>query len=274
MSDKLGKDAPLTEDERGDASPLPPAPQDTALLKPGCWVPSLNCEPRRAGRAVDMLLLHYTATPTVDYALELLTTKEGGVSSHYLIDGEGEILQLVAEGERAWHAGEASWGGETDINSCSIGIEIQNQGAALARVPDYGKAQMQAVLALSKDIVTRHNIAPGRVLAHSDVAPHRKQDPGAHFDWGMLAAHGVGLVVAPTIAADGVAALLSADEVAGLQAELSEIGYGLEISGEMDERTRLVITAFQRHYRPALVDGIADRSTVEAIGLLRRAIKA
>lgn len=257
-----------------EGSVLPENPRECVLVKEGDWIASPNFNERRDGACADLLLLHYTATPTNDYALELLTSPAAGVSSHYLVDGEGRIIQMVSEAKRAWHAGEAEWAGNKDINSCSIGIEIQNQGYALARPPAYGRAQMAAVVRLCEDIVARHKIAPSRVLAHSDVAPHRKQDPGAHFDWGMLAAHGVGLVVSPTAAADGAAVPLSADEVAGLQAELFEIGYGLEISGEMDERTRLVITAFQRHYRPALVDGIADRSTVEAIGLLRRAIKA
>lgn len=249
-------------------------PRDTPLLKEGCWVPSCNYEPRRDGRAVDLLLLHYTATPTNDYALELLTTKEGGVSSHYLIDGEGNILQLVAEEHRAWHAGQAVWAGESDINSCSIGIEIQNQGAALARVPAYGRAQMGAVLALCKDIVTRHNIVPSRVLAHSDVAPLRKQDPGAHFDWGLLAAQGVGLVVSPGRPADGVLALEGPSDILGLQRQLARIGYGVCETGNLDELTVAVITAFQRHYRPELVDGIADHSTVEAVSLLLEAIEA
>ncbi|GJM03977.1 MAG: N-acetylmuramoyl-L-alanine amidase [Rhodomicrobium sp.] len=250
------------------------APQGSVLVGPGCWVPSCNFEPRKNDGKIDLLLLHYTATPTNDYALELLTTKAGGVSSHYLIDGEGCILQLVSEEQRAWHAGEASWAGERDINSCSIGIEIQNQGAALARVPEYGRAQMQAVLALCKDITTRYNIAPSRVLAHSDVAPLRKQDPGAHFNWELLAQHGVGIVVSPHCEPDGVLAIKTADELLSLQSDLAAIGYGATTSGEMDPLTVAVITAFQRHYRPALVDGVADRSTVEAISLLLEAIEA
>ncbi len=250
-------------------------PDDTSLLDPENWVPSPNFGPRAEGSAIDMLLLHYTATPTTAYALELLTSREAGVSSHYLIDGEGRIFQLVAEQYRAWHAGEAVWAGHSDINSCSIGIEIQNQGAALANVPAYGKAQMKAVVALCKDIVRRHDITPHRVLGHSDVAPHRKQDPGAHFDWKRLASEGVGLWFDQAGAGDegDVFLLRDLDEIKGLQEKLCQIGYGLDITGEFDERTQLVVTAFQRHYRPCLVNGVVDRQTADLIDLLLAKIK-
>ncbi len=269
-----------------DVSQLP-VPADTALLRPGDWVPSVNFNERRAtvnlcgpGSAqpacvkIDMLLLHYTATPTNDYALELLTTAEGGVSSHYLVDGRGRIIQMVAETHRAWHAGVAEWAGETDINSCSIGIEIQNQGAALERVPPYGEMQMAAVTELCVDIVKRHKIKPHRVLGHSDVAPHRKQDPGAHFDWSRLAEQGVGHWLSPTELNEFE--VLSLDEAAlgDLQRKLVAIGYGLEVTGDYDQRTALVITAFQRHYRPCRVDGQLDQQTIELIDQLLDKIKA
>ena len=253
----------------------PCMPNDTSLLAPEFWVPSPNFGERAEGCAIDMLLLHYTATPTNAYALELLTSPEAGVSSHYLIDGEGRIFQMVAEQHRAWHAGEAVWAGQSDINSCSIGIEIQNQGAALAKVPAYGKAQMQAVVALCKDIVLRHNIAQHRVLGHSDVAPHRKQDPGAHFDWQQLAREGVGLWFDQISTDEQLPLELNnPDEIKGLQEKLCKIGYGLEITGEFDERTHLVVTAFQRHYRPSLVNGVLDRQTADLIDLLLAKIKA
>jgi len=249
-------------------------PNDTDLLKAECWVPSPNFEKRLNNRSVDMLLLHYTATPTNAYALELLTSRVAKVSSHYLIDGEGEIFQLVGEKYRAWHAGDAFWAGECDINSCSIGIEIQNQGAALVRVPAYGRRQMRAVIALCKDIVQRHNIAPSRVLAHSDVAPHRKQDPGAHFDWKSLANEGVGLWV--ELEQGGIPSLNELDEkgIGLVQQKLSEIGYGLDMNGVFDERTGLVVSAFQRHFRQGFVSGILDDETVALIDLLHDQIKA
>ena len=232
--------------EEIDVSSLP-VPTDTALLKEGDWVPSVNFNERRptvdlcgAGDGqnptvkIDLLLLHYTATPTNDYALQLLTTPEGGVSSHYLIDGQGRIIQMVAEKHRAWHAGEAEWAGEADINSCSIGIEIQNQGAALERVPAYGVAQMAAVTELCADIVKRHKISPNRVLGHSDVAPHRKQDPGAHFDWARLAKRGIGLWLDPDDFTDNKCPDLQEASLMDLQKKFVAIGYGLEITGELD----------------------------------------
>ncbi len=247
---------------------------DSQLVNKGDFIASPNCEARRDGRVVDLLLLHYTATPTNDYALELLTSPEAGVSSHYLIDGEGRVLQLVKEAERAWHAGEAVWAGETDINSCSIGIEIQNQGAALPRLPDYGRRQMQAVIALCRDILSRHDIPPSRVLGHSDVAPHRKQDPGAHFNWRLLAENGIGLWVEAPEMAPGPAVVVEGEVLRSMQHCLQDIGYGLEISGKMDERTKLVVAAFQRRYRPRSIDGVIDAQTGHLIECLHRLIKA
>lgn len=274
-----------------DVSSLP-VPTDTALLKDGDWVPSVNFNERRptvdlCGTEamqsgfelsptvkIDLLLLHYTATPTNDYALQLLTTPEGGVSSHYLVDGRGRIIQMVAEKHRAWHAGEAEWAGETDINSCSIGIEIQNQGYALQRVPSYGEAQMVAVTELCADIVKRHKIKPHRVLGHSDVAPHRKQDPGAHFDWARLAKKGVGFWLGSDDVVDNKCPDLEEALLIELQRKFVAIGYGIEITGELDQRTVQVITAFQRHYRTSKVDGMLDLQTIDHVDQLLGMIKA
>ena len=253
---------------------LPRFPNECALVAPEDWLPSCNFEPRNNDGTIDLLLLHYTATSTTEHALELLTTKEGGVSSHYLIDEDGRILQLVAERERAWHAGEAVWDGEVDVNSCSIGIEIQNQGAALAVLPPYGARQMAAVVALCQDIVARHNIPAHRVLGHSDVAPHRKQDPGAHFDWARLARAGVGLWVEADGFAPGPCLALSYAEMKGFQEKLQTFGYGLQVTGEHDERCRLVVTALQRHFRPERVDGEIDEHTLKVLDLLLCKMKA
>lgn len=263
-----------------EGSVLPENPRECALVKEGDWIASPNFNERRDGACADLLLLHYTATPTNDYALELLTSPAAGVSSHYLVDGEGRIIQMVSEAKRAWHAGEAEWAGNKDINSCSIGIEIQNQGYALARPPAYGRAQMAAVVRLCEDIVARHKIAPSRVLAHSDVAPHRKQDPGAHFNWRQLFEAGVGIwIEPPAIDPSPVEAgyegaemlepaVASVAEIAAMQEKLAQIGYGIEINGELDQRTLVVVTAFQRHFRPALVSGVPDWQTLAVMDLL------
>ncbi len=226
------------------------------------WCPSPNHEPRRHGRRPDLLLLHYTGMDSSDAALDWLTRPEARVSSHYLVDEDGRIVQMVAEAERAWHAGVSHWAGEDDINSCSIGIEIHNPGHVLGYV-GFPEPQMAAVEALCRDIVGRNAIPPERVLAHSDVAPARKADPGEKFDWARLARAGVGLWVEPA-PDEGDAGLGPGEEgeaVRALQERLKAIGYGLETSGVYDRPTQDAVTAFQRHWRPARVDGRLDRST-------------
>lgn len=227
-------------------------------------VPSPNHEPRRA--AIDILLLHYTGMASTAAAVERLCSTEAQVSSHYLVREDGRIVQLVAEVRRAFHAGVSSWEGTTDINSRSIGIEIANAGHDFGS-PPFPDAQIAAVIALARDIVSRHAIRADRVLAHSDVAPGRKRDPGEDFPWPRLAAAGIGLWVAPRPIVAG-AALSQGDtggEVHALQGALARYGYGIAVTGTFDEATRDVVAAFQRHFRPAQIDGIADRSTVATL---------
>jgi len=228
--------------------------------------PSPNRETRRGGVAPDMLILHYTGMADTAAALAWLCTPDSKVSCHYLVLEDGRCLQLVPEAERAWHAGLSSWQGERDINSCSIGIEIANQGHDFG-YPDFPEPQMAALEALCRDIVARRDIAPARVLAHSDVAPLRKADPGEKFDWARLARAGVGLHTAPEPLREGEA-LGPGDEgekVAALQHDLARMGYRLGQSGCFAEETRAVVTAFQRHFRPERVDGIADFSTLATL---------
>jgi N-acetylmuramoyl-L-alanine amidase len=226
------------------------------IVSPLCHhiVKSANEEPRRSGRAVDMLILHYTGMASAEAARDLLVSAESGVSCHYLIDEQGIITQMVGEEMRAWHAGVSVWQGETDTNSRSIGIEIQNPGHALG-YRDFPDEQMRAVVALCRDILNRHAIPPRNVLAHSDVAPGRKIDPGERFAWDLLAQEGIGHWVAP---ADPDPAPLTAGALAAYQSLLQNYGYGLDVTAVMDEQTRKVTDAFQRHFRQALVNGIPD----------------
>ena len=217
-----------------------------------------NVEPRRNGRAVDMLLLHYTGMASAHAARDLLCSAQSGVSCHYLVDEDGAITQMVSEDLRAWHAGVSCWKGETDTNSRSIGIEIQNPGHALG-YRDFPGRQMRAVIALCRDILSRHAIPPAHVLAHSDVAPGRKIDPGERFDWAFLHREGIGHWVPP---AQPDTAPLSADELRQFQRLLKAYGYAIGETGEWDEATRKVTDAFQRHFRPALVSGVPDRSAL------------
>ena len=232
--------------------------------------PSPNHDERHGG-APDMIVLHYTGMPSGEAALERLCAPDSKVSAHYVVFEDGRIVQCVPEDRRAWHAGLSSWCGETDINSRSIGIEIVNPGHEFG-YRDFPLRQVAAVISLCKSIVTRRGpIRPERVLAHSDVAPGRKQDPGERFPWPLLYESGIGHWVRPAALNVEGPTLRIGDEgepVLQLQQLFASYGYGIEASGRYDERTRDVVTAFQRHFRPARVDGIADASTVRTLRAL------
>ena len=224
--------------------------------------------------ALDMVLLHYTGMASVQAALERLCDPQAEVSAHYLVHEDGRIVQMVPEARRAWHAGRAFWAGESDINSRSIGIEIVNPGHEYGYV-DFPDAQIDAVTALCLDIVERHGIAPERVLAHSDVAPGRKVDPGERFPWARLAASGVGHWVEPAPVVSGRFFQQGAigQPVEALQTMLALYGYGVDVNGVYDEKTTQVIEAFQRHFRPERVDGVADASTITTLHQLLSLLK-
>jgi len=226
----------------------------------------------RVGGDPNIILLHYTGMETAEAALERLCDIEAKVSSHYLVHEDGRIFQLVPEARRAHHAGVSSWAGETDINSRSIGIEIVNPGHD-GGYPDFPMRQIAAVITLCRGIVARRAIPRERVLAHSDVAPSRKRDPGEKFPWRLLAESGVGLWVPPAPITDWLSLVPGdhGDNVKELQKALADYGYGVPVSGEFDAVTKDVVTAFQRHFRPAQVDGLADTSTRET---LRQLIEA
>jgi len=216
-----------------------------------------------------MLILHYTGMESEAAALARLREPQAQVSAHYVVSEAGEIIQMVAESARAWHAGKSCWQGKRDINSASIGIEIVNQGP-LGNFPDYPACQIKAVVELCQDILTRHNIAPRLILAHSDIAPARKEDPGEKFPWGVLAAAGIGHYVAPVPLVAGVAFTLGGQgaDIASYQQNLADYGYEIAVNGLFDEETRCVTKSFQRHFRPSQVDGIADVSTRQTLQLL------
>ena len=234
---------------------------------------SPNINERRGNKPISILLLHYTGMESAEKACDWLCREESQVSCHYLVDEQGGIVQMVDEGKRAWHAGVSNWHGDEDINSASVGIEIHNTGHGLGYQPFPAK-QMQAVVELSKDIVARNKIEPRNVLAHSDVAPGRKVDPGEKFDWGYLFECGVGHWVEPEEISGG--SFLqegdAGDPVLAFQTLLKFYGYGLETSGTFDKQTRAVVEAFQRHFRQARVDGIADASTVATLHSLLRSL--
>ncbi|NIX76413.1 N-acetylmuramoyl-L-alanine amidase [Microvirga terricola] len=228
--------------------------------------PSPNHGERKNGQRPNMVVLHYTGMPDEGEALQWLCNPVSQVSAHYFVFSDGRVLQLVPESRRAWHAGASSWEGETDINSCSIGIEIANAGHP-GGLPAYPDVQMQSVIALTKDIVTRWRIPATRVLGHSDVAPGRKVDPGEVFPWGRLHEAGIGHWVPAAPMSDG-RFFSRGDEgmpIEALQAMLAMYGYGVKITGVFDEITEKVVSAFQRHFRPERVDGVADASTITTL---------
>jgi len=186
--------------------------------------PSPNHGPRRAAQ-VDMLVLHYTAIDG-PASLARLCDPAAEVSAHYLIEEDGTIFALVAESERAWHAGLSSWQGGHDVNSRSVGIELVNSGSA-----PFSEPQIDALLALGRDILSRHPIPPENVVGHSDVAPTRKRDPGPLFPWARLAAAGIGRWPFPDPADLPEPAVLAA--------------YGYDVTD-----LPAAIHAFRMHFRP------------------------
>eukprot|EP01035_Chromulina_nebulosa_P006812 gene6812-9198_t len=202
-------------------------------------------------------------------AITRLCTAGTDVSAHYIVLEDGRIVQCVPEAKRAWHAGLGTWAGETDINSCSIGIEIINRGHDWG-YPDFPRRQIAAVIALCRGIMLRHGLPAARVLGHSDVAPARKKDPGEKFPWHSLANSGVGhwVLPAPVVRGETIKFGAEGDDVLALQHALARYGYGIEATAKYDTQTMEVVTAFQRHFRPERVDGVTDHSTLVTLQTL------
>lgn len=195
--------------------------------------PSPNFGLRRGGVRPDMIVVHYTAMATSEAALERLCDTQAEVSAHYLICGHGRVWQLVEEGARAWHAGAGQWGDVTDVNSRSIGIELANTGAH-----PFSEPQMAALEGVMAGIMARWDIAPARVIAHSDMAPARKDDPGPCFDWRRLARQG--LSIWPKLGAGGEATAAQFARDAG------RFGY-IRAEGVSDAD---ILRAFRLRFRP------------------------
>ncbi|HXC53750.1 MAG TPA: N-acetylmuramoyl-L-alanine amidase [Rhizomicrobium sp.] len=217
--------------------------------------PSPNHDARPEGAAIDMLVLHYTGMRTADEALARLCDPAAKVSAHYTIGRDGRIFAHVPEERRAWHAGVSHWAGEKNVNGRSIGIELVNPGHEFGYVP-FAQAQIAALMDLAQAILKRHPIPPARVLGHSDVAPARKQDPGELFPWAQLAEFGIGVWPEPPPRGVGEAP----------PTDLARYGYG--VHPYTDVPLDAVVTAFQRHFRPAAVNGIWDGECASALAAL------
>nr|WP_233256083.1 N-acetylmuramoyl-L-alanine amidase [Falsiroseomonas bella] len=216
-------------------------------------LPSPNHDERPAGTPVDTLILHYTGMRSGEEAIARLRDPAAKVSSHYVVEEDGAVFRLVPEDRRAFHAGVSHWRGNAALNGRSIGIEIVNPGHEWGYRP-FPALQMAAVCELCLAILTRHPIPARNVVAHSDVAPDRKEDPGEFFDWQGLAANGVGLWPERDGAPGGDALTL-----------LGSIGYRTDLPPDV------LIRAFQRHWRPQRVDGIADAGTLARLNAVAAA---
>ncbi|MFP4275380.1 MAG: N-acetylmuramoyl-L-alanine amidase [Paracoccaceae bacterium] len=222
------------------------------MSTPGCaarpgWHPSPNHGPRRDGARPDLVVLHYTAMADAEAALARLCDPGAEVSAHYLVGLRGEVWHLVDEARRAWHAGAGAWGGVTDVNSRSIGIELANRGDH-----PFPVAQMAALETLLRGVLSRWEIPPERVIGHADMAPGRKIDPGPRFDWRGLARAGLSVWPDP---AEGGAFLRDA----------ARFGYRCPRGGEA-----MLLQAFRDRFRPGAEGPLTPEDSALAAGLARR----
>lgn len=195
-------------------------------------LPSPNFGARRGGVLPSLIVIHYTAMESCAAARARLCDPQAEVSAHWLISRHGVAEQLVDESQRAWHAGAGAWAGMTDVNSHSIGIELDNRGAEPFAAP-----QMDALDRLLQDIMTRWSIAPHRVIGHSDMAPARKSDPGPHFDWRRLARQGL------SVWPDGAADLAAGASALDFVSSACRFGYP-------DLPPETLLGAFRLRFRP------------------------
>jgi len=220
-------------------------------------------------RPVDMLVLHYTGMQSAAAAIDRLCEPEARVSAHYVVEEDGTVWRLVAEEQRAFHAGVSCWEGEQNLNRLSIGVEVVNPGHEWGYRP-FPEAQMAAVERLCREVLSRHPIPPYRVVGHSDIAPDRKSDPGELFDWPRLARAGIGLwpPPAPGLARRRGRGVGLVQHAAGL-ADLARIGYCVAPGTE-----EVALAAFQRRFRPERWDGLLDGETCARLAELRMAVEA
>jgi N-acetylmuramoyl-L-alanine amidase len=203
---------------------------------------SPNCDARAL--PVSMVVLHYTGMPSAEEAEARMCDAECKVSAHYMIGEDGEVVRLVPEHQRAWHAGRSYWRGITDVNSASIGIELVNPGHEWGYRP-FAEAQMAALLPLLARLVRDYDVPRANVVGHSDVAPARKEDPGELFDWPRLARHRLALPTPEVQLGDPF------DNEGAVLLALERFGYDISDG-------RAAVRAFQRRWRPSRIDGEID----------------
>ncbi len=236
-------------------------------------LPSPNQDDRLAGMPIDMIVLHYTGMRSAAAALDRLRDPAARVSAHYVVEEDGAVWRLVPEGRRAWHAGVSFWRGHTALNDRSVGIEMVNPGHEFG-YRDFPVLQLAAVCDLCLELLARHPVPARNVVAHSDIAPGRKEDPGERFDWAALAANGVGVWPdgAPDLGTGG--AVRDAASLRDVRAALAAIGYRVAPEGVPDPALAAVLRAFQRHWRGEAVTGQADAGTLARLLAVARMVGA
>ena len=232
-------------------------------------LPSPNQDDRPPETPADMIVLHYTGMQSAAAAIARLRDPAARVSAHYVVEEDGAIWRLVPEARRAWHAGVSFWRGHAALNDRSIGIEIVNPGHEFG-YRDFPVLQLAAVCDLCLDLLARHPVPARNVVAHSDIAPDRKEDPGEKFDWESLAANGVGLWPAGVPDRGTGGALRDAAGLSGVRAALAAIGYRVAPEGPLDPPLAAVLRAFQRHWRGEAVTGEADAGTLARLFAVAR----
>ncbi|MDA8248492.1 MAG: N-acetylmuramoyl-L-alanine amidase [Rhodospirillales bacterium] len=222
---------------------------------------------------IDMIVLHYTGMRSAAAALDRLRDPAARVSAHYVVEEDGAVWRLVPEGRRAWHAGVSFWRGHTALNDRSVGIEMVNPGHEFG-YRDFPVLQLAAVCDLCLELLARHPVPARNVVAHSDIAPGRKEDPGERFDWAALAANGVGVWPdgAPDLGTGG--AVRDAASLRDVRAALAAIGYRVAPEGVPDPALAAVLRAFQRHWRGEAVTGQADAGTLARLLAVARMVGA
>lgn len=235
-------------------------------------LPSPNQDDRPDNEPIDTIVLHYTGMRSAQAALDRLRDPEARVSSHYVVDEDGTAWRLVPEARRAFHAGISHWRGHTALNGRSIGIEIVNPGHEHG-YRDFPVMQLAAVCDLCLEILSRHPVPARNIVAHSDIAPDRKEDPGEKFDWEGLARNGVGLWPdgVPDLGTSG--AVRDAGNLRDVRAALAHIGYQVAPEGALDPALATVLRAFQRHWRPEAVTGQADAGTLARLLAVARLVE-
>ena len=236
-------------------------------------LPSPNQDDRPAGMPIDMIVLHYTGMRSAAAALDRLRDPAARVSAHYVVEEDGAVWRLVPEGRRAWHAGVSFWRGHTALNDRSVGIEMVNPGHEFG-YRDFPVLQLAAVCDLCLELLARHPVPARNVVAHSDIAPERKEDPGERFDWAALAANGVGVWPdgVPDLGTGG--AVRDAASLRDVRAALAAIGYRVAPEGVPDPALAAVLRAFQRHWRGEAVTGQADAGTLARLLAVARMVGA